>query len=1106
MFLAGAVALAAAVLIVTMLVGPARDPRRPGGLLNETPRPTVGGRGGEFGKLIDQWGTNWYFDALNKRGQLTQIWGKTLSPLPQGQALVTLPVLRMHLAGGVMEIRSQEATFDAPNNMLRRGEFRKQVIMTFFAAGPAAAGRQPNMRADSADARFRLFLDNAQFDMEIGQIDSAGPVHLTSAKLDFTGDGLDLSYNDARHRINHLSVMRGKELRIAQQRSGQGETGRPSGSSAATNIGDKSADYYRATLAQDVKVHDRASDFAGDALTLFFSPEEKSIGQLTDGASSGTAPAPFPADGAGTAQRAATQPANPLIDQPVPQPLFHAAESDLIATWAGPLTVEPLDQKPADLAGPDDRLLVMTGRPVRIVNQAAPAPGLAPGTPVPHELITAATARYLASADLIDLQGDVRVDSDRFGNLRGPRVVLNQRDGAGQVIGAGTLLAHAQMLGDFVVAAPDAADGSTTRAVAMPGPPASTKPAADVTIAWNDGCEWTFSPKAQGPSTGTLPASRRAEDFGRSTQLAALKTARFRGDVKVAHPQFDLAGQTIDLTLDPPAPGLKPGLKTLVATGNAAMHGHGAATRGNFDVQAPTYTIDFVRNSLGEVEPRHFLAQNLGQGKIQARQPDQSITAGKTLDVKFYNPRLEPGTETRPADPNHPLPALDVRTMLAQGDVHIDQTPAATGPGSHITAETANFDALTGLADLTGTEGSPVTVSQPDGTLAGGHVILHRDGQRAEVEGPGALHVVRAAPQAADPAAEPFKPGYLDVVWKQRMSFDNKTGKAKFFGDVASDAQDGLATHHLTGKNELTIDFVPQPPQDAQTGARAAGGQTVQPGGVANLLHGPQQVLGVRAVGEATFQSESWADKPQGKVDTRLHLAGPAINFDNTPTAPQKAPRQVVWIDGPGKLLFEDYRPEPTATPDRPAAAPSAGTGRDVPGMSGSGRGKTLFTWTGKLNLDLFTNHVLMQDKVQMVHQPASSKDVLQLDSRQLAAQLSSTGGLEGWMGVRTPTAGPKTKAPQPTLESVNADGAVRATWTQEVIDADHMAYDGKTQQMVFTADPDRRVDVTDLANSLVQPAERLIWNLKEKRFVFDHPGATHAPPIQPKPRPNDGK
>ncbi|NJL30165.1 MAG: hypothetical protein HC898_00250 [Phycisphaerales bacterium] len=108
--------------------------------------------------------------------------------------------------------------------------------------------------------------------------------------------------------------------------------------------------------------------------------------------------------------------------------IFVPEPDDTLVQWEGRLLVEPLPDKPKDLAGPRDMQLALAGSPVEI-------------TTTDDDHITAGLVEYLLSGDQLRLKGNtqnpVEIRSKELGLLTLPELVLVPREGRGVILGGG---------------------------------------------------------------------------------------------------------------------------------------------------------------------------------------------------------------------------------------------------------------------------------------------------------------------------------------------------------------------------------------------------------------------------------------------------------------------------------------------------------------------------------------------------------------------------------------------------------------------------------------------------------------------------------------------
>jgi hypothetical protein len=166
-------------------------------------------------------------------------------------------------------------------------------------------------------------------------------------------------------------------------------------------------------------------------------------------------------------------------------------------------------------------------------------------------------------------------------------------------------------------------------------------------------------------------------------------------------------------------------------------------------------------------------------------------------------------------------------------------------------------------------------------------------------------------------------------------------------------------------------------------------------------------------------------------------------------------------------MLFEDYRPVQEG--DDNAAAKNAAS----PISQISGRGATLFTWTGYLRIDVLQNELLIDRNVRMVHRPMGDTRVATLDCRQLIARLQGEGGLGVWLSD---------DAPQPELAEVLAIGDVRMRAQDRNVSTDLLSYDAVKQLVVLSANEGRRTMVYEANSTQPLQARHFEWDIARDR------------------------
>ncbi len=1093
LIIGGAIVLAVAVLLVTFLSDtpqlttpgstgaaentPAPAPPTPG----ITPRDLVRAPARpETGPIA----TGQYQVERLDRGRLWQFWGQRVTPLPQGLMRVELPGMRMHMEPWrVLQITAARGVFVAPNNQPRSGDFEGDVVVTLFESPDNS---RPDLDDDSPHTQLRLYLDEAAFDVELGQIDSNSPVHLTGPAVDFVGKGLRVNYNERRNRIERLEVATGEALRIKprvarerperepveppavvlppaqpsraqddpptprQQRQREREERRREQAAATEPEPPRGPQYYRATFEKNVRIVSASGTIDADTMQVLFSFDEDEQSPATsDAAAAPAAPSAHtrpsraidPPRTAGfnivTVAQVDAAPASPALPQTKNPTLAVVAADDVVITWTGKLIVSPEETAPDGLAGPEDRMVILHGSPVRIITPRG-------------DTATAASVTYTEQSQRVAMAASdehpLIVQSSELGELRGSSLSIDQSQGTGYVIGPGELIAQAQ------VEAPDAE---------------ATQP---MRIAWTDRLDLTFYLRD------------RADGDEQTTAVRAVRTADFRGDVKATHPQFDLTAQRLAAALTPPAAvnrSSRQSIQRLDASGDVHVDARGDAPQDAMAIDAQTLVIDLAPTPDGRSVPTAMQARE----RVKIVRPQQTLWANR-LDVGLG---ADEGGK------------VAVRTLRAEDDVRVDVQPEDSG-GFAALAHLLVADAVKGEAELFGNATSMARVMREDGELHGQRIVMYENSRQAHVPGPGSLTFVTGR-DASDPDAQPT---HLNVAWTQAMRYDDAAGLAVFVGDVAAATSSARDRTKLTSR-ELHLEFEPR--DQAQ--------------GMATLLGGDRAIRKLTATGsdaqpraDAVFLAMSYdgpPDDPATHMDTRLRLAGPSIVFTN--------PDERVAVHGKGSMLVEDYRglhrgpvasapvstnldPTPTAAdtpPPSPPKAPPVPSGlrppkpaaekpaRDQPVFI-TGKGQTLFTWTGSLQLDARNNDLLIKDDVMMLHKTPQSPSVVQINCDTLAAdqETSEGGGMSVWLAG---------DAPKPQVQTVKADGNVRIREGTTTIFADHAHYDGTSGGVDIFGDGRRLVTVQDEDEPLGQlTARRLRWRLADNRFEVIGPGPGRAP------------
>ncbi len=1103
-----AIALAALVLYLTVRLGPAAPPRTgtPPAVDPDidlpSPDPTnpAGVAERNLSELIGEVGYGQYTN-ITESGQVQELFWQRLKPRPQGVFDVERPGARIVLRPQrILQVLALEGQFIAPENNLRSGDFRERVVMTLFDAPPT----QPvNLDADSPHVKLHVFVRNARFDVALGQIetDPTSPVHLTSPGVDFRGTGLLVRYNERRNRLERLEVFKGDTLRFKPHVTARATT-QPARTQPSTDQADPHraqtqphseaaepvepnrppVQWHRATFTGKVRIESPDTIIEADRLEVVFAMgseerQEQVIGQMSRLGPNVKPPATHPQGGPkkqrSTAPIIQTAPAAAVVVSPthplraiyvylsslamaqtaqlmVPQmPLEHTLAppepTDVVITWTGPMIVLPEPDPPADLVDTNDLMVTLIGRPVRISTAG-------------DERIKAARADYLASSERLRLDGSADyplvIDSPQMGMLTAERLVINQRDGTGHILGAGTL--HAREQRGLIDALEDAGSADDT----------STRFVRGLFVQWTHRVDLTFFK----PDADEL--RERAPN-----RVGALRTATFRGDVAVKQSLFELYSDALTVNMTDPDRG-KQTLSRIDAKGNVRAWGRNRDDDQELNIHGEQLRIELIRHDDGRTEPTRLIAKE----NVVARQPQWTLHAG-LLDVA-----IGPGTPSPQAprttktddDDSADNTSLTVRNLIAEQNVRID----LKDDGVVLVADRLTADVNDDRLELFALPGKQAHVVRDDGMLSGEHIIMGRANETVEVAGPGTLKfVVESADQAGEadaavaPTTQPADPAALftadpsnlaTVTWSNAMTFSNSSGNARFDGTVTCDVRSGSDTSKLTSET-LELHFTEAPPARTQPRKGTAVTPAAKGGGnlVGRLTGGDNALTLLVARGDTVFLTENWADHAGGKLNTRLRLTGDQLVFNNV--------AERVQIPGPGSMLVQDERPKPRKVKKHGDPTDHA--------AAFTGKGATAFTWQGSLLLDAAHSSMLMRDTVRMIHRPQGEQQVVQLDCRRLEAGLESTGDLGALLDKRDA---------HPRINKVTADENVRIASGDLSIHGDHLRYTGDNELIEVWGDKGQPAELYDADQMLT--ARRFRWDLVRDRIEAVRPGRATMP------------
>jgi lipopolysaccharide export system protein LptA len=285
-------------------------------------------------------------------------------PVPdsKNEVYVEQPELTMLLPSGMVALVSA----DEGHISVDRVQKTRVWLKTGWLRGDARividteTAHQRSAMTERPEDLITITMDELEFDLELGELETAGPFNARSTEFDIAGVGIKLVWNQAENRVETLVVRQGRELTLYVAGGLFGGLGRaPQEATTATpdaatqpvrppiaeqRAGRKARKRtaYACTLAGDIVAeHVRGDQLLGaleaDELHLLFDVGGEAGRLLERPGSTSTAPASQPAD---------------------------AERERLVVHWSGSLSLEP-DSTSAN-AGQPRRRFEAVGRPVTL--------------------------------------------------------------------------------------------------------------------------------------------------------------------------------------------------------------------------------------------------------------------------------------------------------------------------------------------------------------------------------------------------------------------------------------------------------------------------------------------------------------------------------------------------------------------------------------------------------------------------------------------------------------------------------------------------------------------------------------------------------------------
>ncbi len=343
-----------------------------------------------------------------------------LHPREEGLFDIDRPEARLYLAPDrVIHLVSDTGYFVAPERYPRSGQFRDNLVITLYESDD---GRRPDLSPDSPDAVMKIMLDEATFDVTLGQIQSQSRVELLAPQARFLGEGLRLIYNEIERQIDYLEITEGDSLvyRPArgemEPRSGDGDG--PAEPGAPPVADDDDAPFYRVVFERDIVASGGGQRITADHLEAIFTldmaetEDEQLGGDSERGAAAEDAEPP-------------TRPDFAAMTEP--------QADDLVLRWNGRMIMRPHDAPPPGAAG--RAFIALRGAPVI-------------GRDPDGNTLRCARLEYIDGAQRVRAIGStahpLTIDSPELGIIEAGELVVALAGQQAALLGEGVMRGHAE--------------------------------------------------------------------------------------------------------------------------------------------------------------------------------------------------------------------------------------------------------------------------------------------------------------------------------------------------------------------------------------------------------------------------------------------------------------------------------------------------------------------------------------------------------------------------------------------------------------------------------------------------------------------------------------
>jgi lipopolysaccharide export system protein LptA len=638
-------------------------------------------------------------------------------------------------------------------------------------------------------------------------------------------------------------------------------------------------------------------------------------------------------------------------------------------------------------------------------------------------------ARLAGEASIVDYGATnrtlvMRVPGAGAGGAAGSKVVLS----AG---GAGTLVCT-QVRADLPQGKVEVIGAGELDAARADGAPA-------LFASWSEGLTLTFATKDGWleplPTSATARGNVQARGGnGRAVASGQVAEITFGAPVVMAGGQSMPRSSVREITLSGDARASSP----RASGGDAGGAGTAGGVRkaGAVDeVRGQTITLSLEPvNGGASDEPR----------RVSVRGAAKASSGPFVIEASEFNADLTTDSQGR----------TTASKVVATGSPRVTDAAGLSASSDRIEA-----DPNTGMALLTG---NPVSIVRDGVTINAATVRLDQRNQTATIDGSGRAVAVRADDGGGGRSTR------LETSWSGGAVFDARGGAGgSGTGDGRIDARGTINAEIRVGEDETnvaqgeTMVILLAPVAGAAGGAGQRQIRSVEIFGRDYVPSAP----GVEGRGAAAKLTHRTMGPGRAPLRT-VYLEGGSIIAD--------ADRGTLVVPGAGKLLVDDRS-------GRGGGVGAGGSGAGALASVGGGPGRSLFAWSGDLELNRSSGRMFMRRQVQLWHRPptgpSGESQAVLLDCDELQAMLRGAPAGAGGGGVAL---GGEMRA---ELVRVEAIGNVQAETDGRKIIAQRLVFDAASEVMSAEGSDEQLVTFVDPTQSAPVRARAIEWNLREKRI-----------------------